>query len=310
MFSVVRPHRTQFVAASAPNGVCVRLEKIDFHTADDFFNTYEHLGDCGLGVWHWAGFEGDRILGVVSFGTTCFARSRGHLSALSNEFDLSVYQICRGGTIHTAPRNTPSQILSCGMRELRRDRGDCLIVAYSDRHYNEVGTIYQACNGLYTGQTRPKDQANYIINGRALSGWVVRKRYGTRAMDKLRNVDEKVVKIPLTPKYRYVFVQAPRRVKAKVLARLRPFIFPYPNRESESIQRMNVASLVHQRLQHGACSVKNDSTSLAPTLATVSAAGEKARASCSGPYAAHDDHISRSLAPEFLDAPDWRGEDL
>jgi hypothetical protein len=70
MFFVGRSHRTQFIVGSPPNGACERLERVDFHTADDFFNTYEHLGDCGLGVWHWAGFEGDRLLGVVSFGTT------------------------------------------------------------------------------------------------------------------------------------------------------------------------------------------------------------------------------------------------
>jgi hypothetical protein len=133
------------------------------------------------------------------------------------------------------------------MRELRWYRGDCLIVAYSDRLYNEVGTIYQACNGLYTGQTKPKNQSNYIINGRIASGWLVRKKYGTRAMDELKKVDAGVVKIPLTRKYRYVFVQAPRQTKAKVLEVLRPFALPYPTRKSENIGPMNVAALVGQR---------------------------------------------------------------
>ena len=131
------------------------IERIDFRTAETFFKSYEHLGNCGLGVWHWGATENNRLVGVVSFGTTSFAQSRGLLSIVAKEFGLGIYQICRGGTIHTAPLNTPSRILSCAMRELRRERGDCLIVAYSDRRYKEVGTIYQACNGVYTGETEP-----------------------------------------------------------------------------------------------------------------------------------------------------------
>ena len=222
-------------------------KKIDLRTAEAFFSTYEHLGNCGLGVWHWGAFESGSLIGVVSFGTTCFARSRALLSTIASQFGLAIYQICRGGTIHTAPPNTPSQILSCAMRELRRDRGDCLIVAYSDRSYNEVGTIYQACNGLYTGQTNPKNQSNYLINGRIISGWLVRKKYDTRAMDELRKIHPGVVKIPLTRKFRYVFIQASHRTKAKVLTALRPFTLPYPTRESENIKSMNVADLVSRR---------------------------------------------------------------
>jgi hypothetical protein len=231
------------------------LQEIGLRTAQTFFKTYEHLGNCGLGVWHWGAFEGDTIVGVVSFGTTCFASSRGLLPTVANRFGLAIYQICRGGTIHTAPLNTPSQILSCAMRELRRRRGECLIVAYSDRAYNEIGTIYQACNGLYTGQTRPKNQSNYIIHGRTMNGWLVRKKYGTRAITELKRIDPAIVKIPLTPKYRYVFVQAPRRTKIKVLRALGPFSLPYPSRQSENIEPMNVADLVSQRgrqFLHGA----------------------------------------------------------
>lgn len=232
----------------------VKLHKVDFRTAQTFFNAYEHLGNCGLGVWHWAAMQNDSILGVVSFGTTCFSRSRGFVSVVARRFGLAVYQICRGGTIRTAPVNTPSQVVSGAMRELRRDRGDCLIVAYADRAYNEVGTIYQACNALYTGQTKPKNQSNYLINGRIMSGWVVRRKYGTRAIDKLKKINGRVVKIPLTQKYRYVFVQTSRHTKVKVLAAFRPFSLPYPTRESENIGRMNIADLIvlRSRVHNGA----------------------------------------------------------
>lgn len=135
------------------------------------------------------------------------------------------------------------------MRSLREERGDCLVVAYSDRAFNEIGTIYQACNALYTGLTDPKDQANYVIFGKLTSGWVVRKRFGTRAIGALKKHDPAAMKLPLSRKYRYVFVQASPRKKAKVIAALRPLIREYPNRASENVQPMNIAALVRERLR-------------------------------------------------------------
>lgn len=225
------------------------LQKVTTSAAGAFFRSYEHLGNCGLGVWHWAAVANGQIVGVVSFGTTCFARSRGALSVIANAFELPIYQICRGATAYPASPNTASQVLSNAMRALRRERGDCLIVAYADRFFHEVGTIYQACNGIYTGLTKPKNQANYRIHGRTVSGWVIRKRYGTRTIDRLRAIDPNVVKIPLSPKYRYVFVQAAPRIKSKVLMHLKPFAMPYPKRLSERIAPMDVPALINHRFK-------------------------------------------------------------
>jgi hypothetical protein len=226
----------------------ISLDRIDRRTANAFFDSYEHLGNCGLGVWHWGAFLEARLIAAVSFGTTCFSRKRGLLSSVAAEFELSIYQICRGGTASTAPFNTASRVVSAALQELRRLRGDCLVIGYADRAYNEIGTIYQACNGLYTGQTEPKDQANYIIRGKLMSGWIVRKRFGTRSMEALRRIDKHVVKIPLTRKYRYVFVQASRQTRRIVLDALQPLVLPYPNRRIENIPAMNVAEQVKSRI--------------------------------------------------------------
>jgi hypothetical protein len=129
----------------------------------------------------------------------------------------------------------------------QQERGSCLVVAYADRLFNEMGTIYQACNALYTGQTDPKDQANYIVEGRWMSGWSVRKKYGSRSMEILKRVDENVVKIPLNAKYRYVFVQAPPRKKQMVIRALSPFAAPYPKRNTEQIPSMDITQLITRR---------------------------------------------------------------
>src|SRR5208282_3728 len=151
-----------------------RMARISAPLASEFFNRYEHLGNCGLGVWHWGSYLSGELVGVVSFGTTCFAANRGRLGRIASGFGLRVYQVTRGGTALGAPHNTPSRTVSGALKELQKDRGECLVVAYADRRFNEIGTIYQACNALYTGQTNPKDQSNYLMHGKLISGWVIR----------------------------------------------------------------------------------------------------------------------------------------
>jgi hypothetical protein len=223
------------------------VQRIDHAQASSFFEKYEHLGNCGLGVWHWGGFIECELITAVSFGTTCFAKSRGELANIAKEFDLGMYQISRGGTAPRAPFNTPSQVVGAALRGFRNERGDCLVVAYADRFFNEVGTIYQACNAIYTGLTEPKNQANYMIGGRILSGWVIRKRFGTRNIDLLKRFDSSAVKLPLRRKYRYVFPLSSGARKKAILRALSQLSLPYPRRETENIPPMDVSKLVKRR---------------------------------------------------------------
>jgi hypothetical protein len=224
------------------------VQRIAHIEARKFFERYEHLGNCGLGVWHWGGFLDHRLVAAVSFGTTCFAKNRGPLARVANEFGLGMYQISRGGTSPDAPFNTPSRVVSAALDAFRSERGDCLVVAYADRHFNEVGTIYQACNAIYTGLTQPKNQANYLIGGRVVSGWVVRKRFGTRDIELLRRFDSTVVKLPLRRKYRYVFPLSSGAQKKSILRALSSLSLPYPRRETEDIPPMDVSKLVKRRV--------------------------------------------------------------
>jgi len=227
----------------------VAVKRIDFLLAKRFFERYEHLGNCGLGVWHWGAFVGKDLIAAVSFGTACFAANRGAISLIAKQFGIHVYQVCRGGTAPDAPFNTPSYMTSSGLRELQDLRGNCLVVAYADREYNEIGTIYQACNALYTGRTKPKNQSNYRIHGRMMSGWLVRKKFGTRSLSALKLIDPNAVKVLLNRKYRYVFVQVSKQLRKQVLEALHPLTLPYPTRATENVARMDVATLVKRRTQ-------------------------------------------------------------
>lgn len=206
--------------------------------ADKFYGKYEHLGNSGLGVWHFGLYDKTGLISVVSFGTPCFNINRGTLSLIAKKYNLRIIQLTRGATKFDAPQNSPSMIIKLSLLELRRRYGNALIVAYSDTKWNEIGTIYQACNFLYLGLTDPGGQCNYIIDGKHMSGWVVRKIYGTRSMDKLSNLGVKAIKIPLTPKHRYIFVNTPRVAKKFISRELEEIIKEYPKRSILSVGSM------------------------------------------------------------------------
>jgi len=192
---------------------------------------FEHLGNVGLGVWHFGMLVEGRLTCVLSFGVPCFSMSRGTIGEVAAKHKVRILQLCRGGTSATAPRNSPSRAISLTLKVIQKQFGDSIVVAYADPACREVGTIYQACNAIHTGWTRPKGQANYILLGRRLSGWTVRKRYGTRSLLRLREIDPEVIVEHLRPKIRYVLIAAGGSCRRRLLNDLRSLHQPYPKRQ-------------------------------------------------------------------------------
>lgn len=207
-----------------------RLAKISKPIADDFMKEFEHLGNVGLGVWHWGLKFNKSLASVVSYGTTCFSPKRSWLGYIARETGCSIIQLCRGGSAPWAPKGTATRLISQANREMYRVKGPIMIVAYANQELSEIGTIYQACNAIYTGLTEPKGQANYIINGRILTGWQVRKLYSTRDRTRLSQVDPHLQVLPLNKKHRYIMLAGSRTKKRRLKKLLEPFILSYPKR--------------------------------------------------------------------------------
>lgn len=212
--------------------------QINKKTAHDFFKEFEHLGNCGLGVWHFGCYENDVLLSVVSFGTACFNPNRSKIGKYATANNMKVIQLNRGGTRYDAPTNTASKAVALALKRVREIFGDTIIVAYSDTNWNEIGTIYQSTNFMYLGLTDPKGQSNYIINGRRISGWTIRKKYGTRDMKKLSLLFDDIIREPLTKKHMYMYVNASSFKKRKALKFFKDDIKPYPSRKELCVDSM------------------------------------------------------------------------
>lgn len=216
----------------------MEIKRITKQEAQEFYSKYEHLGNCGLGVWHYGIFSEGRLISTVSFGPTSFNPQRSSIAAVARKYKVRIIQLTRGGTRFDAPKNTASKAVSLAFQEIKKEFGNTIIVAYSDTKWNEIGTIYQSTNFLYLGQTNPKGQANYVINGRKMSGWTVRKKYHTRSMLKLLEVDSSAQRILLTPKHIYLYINASKQMRHRVYCEIKELTKPYPKRSDFAVGSM------------------------------------------------------------------------
>lgn len=220
------------------------ITELNSKMANSFVARYEHLGNTGLGVWHWGLLIDGVLASVLSFGVPCFAVGRSFLRDVSRKCEARVIQLCRGATASWAPINTPSRTICLALRAISKKIGPVLVIAYADPYFHEIGTIYQASNAIYTGETNPKGQADYIIKGETLSGWVVRKRYGTRCKFKLRQIDANMRVLPLEKKFRYVLLAGSWKFRKEARRLLDPYKAPYPKRPALGVPPMNIGEMI------------------------------------------------------------------
>jgi hypothetical protein len=137
----------------------------------DFIQRYEWLGNMGWNVkWVFtARYKGD-LAGVVAISEPTafsgFGRTHGtHLEAL----------VQRGACAAWAPKNLNSRLVMFACRWMVQHTDKRCFVAYSDPRAGEIGTIYQACNWDYLGDSFG-NSVLYVLP----SGKMVGARYFTR----------------------------------------------------------------------------------------------------------------------------------
>ena len=78
--------------------------------------------------------------------------------------------ISRGASISWAPKNTGSWLIMKSINWMVKNTSYRSFTAYSDPEAKELGTIYQACNFIYLGQTSGTNK-QYFDPDNAKAGW-------------------------------------------------------------------------------------------------------------------------------------------
>lgn len=169
-----------------------------------------------IGVW-----ENNKFVGVVLF-------SRGASYNIGNPYGLRQTECCELTRIALTRHASPvTQIMRLAIKKLQEiSPGLRLLISYADTNQGHLGIIYQASNWIYTGEI--SDRAYYMLGQNLIHGKTVYSKYGTQAIEWLRqNVDPGARMEYTPPKHKYLYPLD--RAMRKQIA---PLAKPYPKRES------------------------------------------------------------------------------
>ena len=109
--------------------------------------------------------QNSALAGVVIMATP---NAFSHLLGKENR-DLEKL-VARGASIGWAPKNLGSWIVSKSVKWMVRNTDFRIFTAYSDPEAKELGTIYQAMNWIYLGQTSGTAK-QYLDPAKPNKGW-------------------------------------------------------------------------------------------------------------------------------------------
>ena len=151
-------------------------------------------------------FEADHLVGIVTFGSPASAPlCRG---VCGPERRSDVIELNRLVLLDNKP-NQASYVVSKAIKMLPKPK---VIVSYADTDQGHSGYVYQACNFLFTGTSKPRtDMA-------PKDGKHPRHHLGDRTK-----------RVKRSAKHRYIYLHGDRRDKKQMLRELRyPIIHSYP----------------------------------------------------------------------------------
>jgi len=197
-----------------------------------YSRTLPHGRNNYFGVW-----ENDAFIGTVIYGYSISP----HLGKLFNLQQTEVTELRRVAlATHEAP---VTQMVAGALSLLKKKEKLKLVVSFADPNVGHVGTIYQAGNWIYDGDTNTSnkymDRSGRIWHSRQVSTSGVRKQYGEQRKSVL--VSECEI-LPQVGKHRYLYPLD--KDTRKVVEKLR---LPYPKNhngfDTETVQEHEVEAL-------------------------------------------------------------------
>jgi hypothetical protein len=202
--------------------------------AEKIIMEYEWLGDMGISRYFYGMYIDDILVNVVCCGQTG-ARKDKYTAYVGSQFANKGVQIVRGASSELAPKHSSSKLISFVLKQMKV-AGYKFAIAFSDPEGGEIGTVYQATNWYFTGNStdsKGKDRAHYdmVINGKRYHLRSVVARFGTSKKSVLLERGYTVEYIYLPSKGRYFYLLGRTWENEEMLKYLNRFIKPYPKRQ-------------------------------------------------------------------------------
>ena len=177
-------------------------------------------------------FDADKLIGVAVYGFPVGRQTVKSISASLGNSD--VLELTRLWLVDEAPKNSESFFLGRTFDWLRKNTSAKVLISYSDPMYGHLGTIYQATNWMYQGNSTMLVKGYmHSIFGELMHPRSVVARYGTIKPDTLTAIDPEYKRVETKKKHRYLYVLH-KRDRAKLIRELKHKVLPYPNDNKNS----------------------------------------------------------------------------
>jgi len=188
------------------------VEQISYGETKPFILGIHYAGRMPSISYAFGLFEDSELVGVVSFGSPASAPlCRG----ICGESEKSKIIELNRLVLLNNKKNEASFLVSRAIKLLPKPK---VIVSYADTAHGHSGYVYQACNFLFTGTSKPRTD--------------IAPKDGKHPRHHLGDTSKRVNR---SAKHRYVYIHADRREKKRLLSLLRyPVINKYPKSEGQS----------------------------------------------------------------------------
>lgn len=178
-------------------------------------------------VWAYNVYQDGDWCGVVVFGY-------GAQHNIARAIGLDHGEACELERVALNGKQThTSEVVAACLKRLHADAPMLkAVVSYADANQNHVGTIYQATNWIYVGDTGNTSKSKpdaYVIHGKAMHPRSVGSSGWRQSIQWLReHVDPNAREVWGRPKYKYIFV-FDRRLRREYIKKA----LPYPKKDKE-----------------------------------------------------------------------------
>ena len=166
----------------------------------------------------------DRLLGVLTLGV---GPTNAH-RLVENTAPTDCVTLTRLWLSDELPKNSESRVLGIALRSLRAATTLKFVLTYADPNAEHVGTIYQATNWVYIGESQAMPLLD-LGDGVGRHTRSVAHDFGTHSLKHFRKHGMTVKKIPQAAKHRYIYF-----MDRSWRDRLKPEQLPYPKKEDRN----------------------------------------------------------------------------
>lgn len=181
-----------------------------------------------LGILSYSVFnDKNEWCGVIVYGPSSNPNGHNDFKVNKNEC-IELLRMALNGK-----QESTSKAMALSLRLLKKNAPMVkIIVSYADNNVNHVGTIYQATNFYYVGQSLMDMRSGILIDGKPASYRGFHKRYGTTSLTKLKEIlGNRIQFIKPKTKNKYIYP-----IHKSLVAMCKEMSKPYPKKLSGMVE--------------------------------------------------------------------------